>query len=137
MKYRTLLKGVRLFLVTILGMTILSCDKEDDRIDDYKNLNRSEELKGWWRQINEEDENPQYFLFEDFIFKTVSYTESHGYYIPPEGDYWYNTDIYLLSSGKPGASGVETKMPYKLNETNDTLRVWNNPPGYYVKSVQP
>ncbi|MEG0917443.1 MAG: hypothetical protein RSF68_10555 [Myroides sp.] len=139
MKNRVLLKSIiSLCFISILTLINVSCDKDDERIDFYKNQNHSEELKGWWKRINNE-EHPYYIVLDAFTFKTVSYSEIHGYYIPPEGDYWYNDDtsIFKLSVGNFKSNGVENQTPYKLSTTKDTLRLGNNPPAYYVKSVQP
>jgi len=139
MKNRILLKSIGLFAVSVLSLLNISCDKDDERIDFYKSQNRSQELKGWWRSIDDTSENPHYMLFEELLYKSVSYSEVHGYYIPPEGDYWYNTSthIHFLAPGNFKGSGTERATPFILNATKDTLSTYSNPAFYFVKSEHP
>lgn len=123
MKNKVLFKITNIAVVCTLLLVSLACDKDDERIDFYKSQNRSQELKGWWRSIDDSSDNPHYMLFEELLYKSVSYSESNGYYLPPEGDYWYNTSthIYFLAPGNFKGSGTERATPYKLNITKDTL----------------
>lgn len=131
---------MKTYIISILitAVSMSSCDRDDDRIDFYKSQHRSEELNGWWKRISNEA-HPDYMFFDTFTYKSLSYSESLGYYNPAEGDYWYNNDSYIfsLSVGNFKSSGVENKSSYKLNNTKDTLRLGSNPPAYFVKSTQP
>lgn len=132
------LKSFALAILFFTAVLTVSCDKDDDRIDFYKSQNRSEELKGWWKRISNE-EHPDYMVFEEFTYKNVTYLENQGYYNPSEGDYWYNNNshIFSLSVSNFKSNGVENQIPYKMNITKDTLQLYNEATGYYVKATQP
>lgn len=65
MKSKVLFKITNIAVVCTLLLVSLSCDKDDERIDFYKSQNRSHELKGWWRSIDDASENPYYILSEE------------------------------------------------------------------------
>jgi len=128
-----------LLVFTVLGM--VSCDNEgEDLIKYYKNQNHSEELKGWWRQINygqDIADNPHKVLFEDFKMGFYSFQIYNGQYSGNEW-YWYNDDekIYFLTPGDFKIKSDEEVCYYKLTPSKDTLILYkDNPPYIYVKDT--
>lgn len=127
-------------LAVCFVFVVLSCDyfEGEERLDYYKNQNRSPELMGWWKQINDVNNpnNPPYLNFTNFKFFSYYYSIHTGIY--GEGfQYWYNdaTNIYLLAAPSPIDGTSESISPYTLNSTKDTLKMFVvSTPYIYVKS---
>jgi hypothetical protein len=127
---------------TFLGLGLFlafSCNVEgEERLDYYKNQNRSFELMGWWKQINdvENKDNPHHYNFTNFKLFSYYYNIHTGKY-GQSFDYWYNdgTNIYLLDAPSPTGGVNESRHPYAFNDTKDTLTVYISNNSYiYVKS---
>ena len=93
---------------------------------------------GWWKQINdvENNDNPHHYNFTNFKLFSYYYnihTRKYG----QSFDYWYNdaTNIYLLDAPSPTGGVNESSSPYTLNSTKDTLKMFVvSTPYIYVKS---
>ena len=155
----SLLRNTKNMKKLVLLLTILlcvSCDKDeiDDKVNEYKNKPRSEDLKGFWKlkglykskdsQIPSDlsinnggiagigldeilylDNNYLRFLNKVNQEDTYSVNSKHRFY-------WYNENNFIKSvyqekySNQNSEILQEFQLPYKFGNSKDTLIVQNN-----------
>ncbi|GEM_PF-4846030 len=127
-------------VLVFLSLSMVCCDKDDNALyKNYQNQHHSEELKGWWRHIGEEDNKyPLYEHFTDFMVTTYDYNVYTNKYDHNMGRYWYNDDakIHYLTIGDYKTKAEEDSYNFVLNPTKDTLKIYmENPPYVFVRST--
>lgn len=142
----------KLILLLSVLFFCVSCEKDeiDDKINEYKNKPKSEDLKGFWKlkgiYKSKSDEvslnngtiagiglNEILFLDDNYLrfLNLVNNGDTYSYNIKNRF-YWYNENNFIKSVYKQEYSNQnaqfleEFQVPYKFGETKDTLIVQQN-----------
>lgn len=149
-------KNMKKLVLLLTILLCVSCDKDeiDDKINEYKNKPKSEDLKGFWKLSGfYKSKNPQSlsdlsisnggvarigyneFLYFDNLYLRFVNKVNHGNTYSANSKhrfYWYNENNFIKSVYKENYSYQNTEilqefqLPYKFGETKDTLLIQNN-----------
>ena len=154
------MKKVLLFCV---ALTLLSCNEDelDDKIDFYKNQNKSTEIQGFWMLkgiYNSEEPNdyigtnigisnggiagigPEEIMFLDGTYLRFLNKSDEGFSMSKKNRfYWFNDKSFIKSVYKYdyGENLSEFQLPYKFGQTNDTLIVQSQGKVLYLLKNEP
>lgn len=149
------MKKIILFVAALL---LVSCDKDEveDKIKEYKNKPKSEDLKGFWQlkgfyKSDKEKPNDEAVInngnvagigLDEILFMDNMYlrflnksqeNDEVGYYLNKrERLYWYNDDKFIKSLHQDEYGNKyfdyyqEFQLPYRFGETKDTLIIQSN-----------